>query len=105
MKINKNCCQDFELNYYLKIVENFQDHETNREKRVIFMNHSLLKLMKILKRTEKKEMIANAIILILSLFEDIPPDNYNNLGMSIDEIHDEDKYNFMEQLKQEFLLN
>ena len=104
MKINNNC-KDFELNYYLKIVENFQDHGSNRETRIIFMNHSLLKLMKILKRTKKKQMIANAIILILSLFEDIPPDNYNNLGENIDIIHDKDKHYFMEQLKYEFLPN
>ena len=85
MKINNNS-EDFELNYYLRIIENFQDPSTNRETRVIFMNHSLIELMKIFKRTKNREMIANAIILILSLFEDIPPDNYNSLGVNIDEI-------------------
>ena len=104
MKINNNS-EDFELNYYLKIIEDFQDHRINRETRVIFMNHSLIELMKIFKRTKNREMITNAIILILSLFEDIPPDNYNDLGVSIDEIPDKDKHNLIGQLKEEFLPN
>jgi len=104
MKINNNN-EDFELNCYLKIIENFQDHRTNRETRVIFMNHSLIELMKIFKRTKNREMVANAIILILSLFEEMPPDNYNNLGVNIDEIPYKDKHNLIEHLKEEFLPN
>lgn len=104
MKINNNS-EDFESNYYLKIIENFQEHRKNEETRVIFMNHSLIELMKFLKRTKNREMVTNGIILILSLFENIPPDNYNNLGANIDEIPDKDKYNLIENLKEEFLCN
>ena len=69
------------------------------------MNHSLIELMKIFKRTKNREMITNAIILILSLFEDIAPDNYNNLGVNTNEIPYKDKHNLIEHLKQEFLPN
>ncbi len=103
MKIDKNN-GDFELDYYLKIIDNFKNTKINQETREIGKNRSLIELMKLLDRTKNIDMISNAIIIILSLFEEMPPDGYNNRGISIHQIPHKDKRYLKEQLKEEFLL-
>ncbi|MFX1504049.1 MAG: hypothetical protein ACFFDH_24020, partial [Promethearchaeota archaeon] len=64
-----------------------------------------IELMKYLKRTQNRTLVTNALILIISLFEDIPPDTYNNRGVKVNRISEEDKRFLIEDLKQEFLPN
>ena len=90
MKINKNN-DNFELDYYIKIIENFKNTKVNREVIEIWMDKSLIYLMNLLDRTKNNVMVSNAIILILSLLDDIPPDLYNNRGVNINQIPDKDK--------------
>lgn len=104
MKINNNSDEN-ELDCYLKIIDFFQNKEINKDKREIWKNHSLIKLMNLLERTKNKALVANAIILILSLFEDIPPDTYNNRGVDINRISEKDRRSLILELKDEFLPN
>jgi hypothetical protein len=104
MKINSNC-EEFELDYYLKILEYFQDDKISREKKEIWKNQSIIELMNLLKRTQKRAFVTNALILILSLFEDTPPDIYNNRGVNVNHILENDKKYLIEGLKEEFLPN
>lgn len=104
MKINSNS-EEFELDYYLKILDYFQDERISREKKEIWKNQSIIELMNFLERTQNRTFVTNALILILSLFEDIPPDIYNNRGVNINSISEKDKKFLIEELKEEFLPN
>ena len=95
---NDNC----ELDYYLSIIEFFQNQDTNRETTEIWKNKSLIELMKVLKRTKNKGFVKNAIILILSLFDQMPPDTYNKRGITVNLLTNSDKLSYVNILKSEF---
>ncbi|KKK41905.1 hypothetical protein LCGC14_0735680 [marine sediment metagenome] len=99
MKISEDC----ELGYYLKVVENYQDINLNQQKFVIRKSQSLIELMKLLDHENNRNFVTNAIILMLSLEEDLPPDNYNNLGIDVNSISVEERKFLMKNLKAEFL--
>ena len=104
MKINTNG-DELELDFYLKIIDYFQKEKVDKEKTVIWKNKSITNLMKYLERTQNRTLVTNALILILSLFEDIPPDIYNNRGVNFNRISERDKRFLIEELKEEFLPN
>ncbi|NVM35871.1 MAG: hypothetical protein HWN81_09765 [Candidatus Lokiarchaeota archaeon] len=104
MKINTNS-KESELEIYLKIVDIFQDDTVSPENKEIWKNQSIIELMKLLERTQNKAFVTNALILILSLLEDIPPDLYNNRGHNINCISEKDKKSLILNLKNEFLPN
>ena len=104
MKINNNT-EDFELDSYLKIIEDFQNENVNTERTEIWKNHSLIELMKLLDKAKNRILVTNSIILMLSLFEDIPPDTYNNRGVDIHRISFEEKKSLIAGLEEEFLPN
>ncbi|MFW9942844.1 MAG: hypothetical protein ACFFFT_17550 [Candidatus Thorarchaeota archaeon] len=104
MKINNNT-EDFELDCYLKILEYFQTGKVNREQTEIWKDHSLIELMKLLDKKKNRVLVTNALILMLSLFEDIPPDIYNNRGVDINLISRRDRESLIADLKEEFLPN
>ncbi|MFX0047734.1 MAG: hypothetical protein ACFE8G_06140 [Candidatus Hermodarchaeota archaeon] len=95
--------ESYELDYYLNIIDFFQNQDTNRETRELWRNKSFIQLMKVLKRTRKKELVKNAIILILSLFDELPPDSYNNRGVKPDSLTNSDKLSYVNILKSEFI--
>jgi len=92
-----------ELDYYLSIIDFFQNQDTNRETTEIWKNKSFIQLMKVLKRTRRKEFVKNAIILILSLFDELPPDSYNDKGIKVSSLESEDKLSYVNLLKSEFI--
>jgi len=104
MKINNNI-EDFELDCYLKILEYFQHEKVNKEETEIWKYHSLIELMKLLDKAKNQILVTNSIILMLSLFEDIPPDTYNNRGVDIDQISVKDRKTLIADLREEFLPN
>ncbi|MFX0082753.1 MAG: hypothetical protein ACFE94_13465 [Candidatus Hodarchaeota archaeon] len=104
MKINNNT-EDFELDCYLKILEYFQTEKVSKEKTEIWKDHSLIELMKLLDKKKNRVLVTNALILMLSLFEDIPPDIYNNRGVDINLISIEERKSLIADLKEEFLPN
>jgi len=104
MKINTHS-DELELDLYLKIIDYFQKEKVSREEIEIWKNKSIIELMKFLERSQNRTLVTNALILILSLFEDIPPDIYNNRGVNINRISQKDKRFLIEDLKEEFLPN
>ena len=104
MKININS-NKFELELYLKIFDYFQNEKLSREEIEIWKNQSIIELMKYLERTQNRTLVTNALVLILSLFEDIPPDICNNRGHNINCISEKDKKSLILNLKNEFLPN
>ena len=97
--------ENYELDYYISIIEFFQNQDTNEETTEIWKNKSIIELMKFLEGSQNRTLVTNALILILSLFEDIPPDIYNNRGVNINRISQKDKRFLIEDLKEEFLPN
>ena len=95
--------ENYELDYYLSIIDFFQNQDNNRETTEIWKNKSFIQLMKVLKRTRKKELVKNAIILILSLFDELPPDTYNNRGIKSNSLTNSDKLSYVNILKSEFI--
>jgi hypothetical protein len=104
MKIS-NDNENFELGCYLKIIDYSQNDKISKENTEIWKNQSLIELMKLFAQKKNREIVTNALILILSLFEDIPPDTYNNRGVDINGISREEKKSLIAGLKAEFLPN
>ncbi|MFX0059331.1 MAG: hypothetical protein ACFE85_07675 [Candidatus Hodarchaeota archaeon] len=94
--------EDYELDYYIKIVEFFQRKNVDRNTKEIWKSKSFIELMNLLKRTKNKEFVKNALILIISLFERLPPDLYNNRGISSEILNEKDKESYLSILKTEF---
>ncbi len=100
MNVSNNS-DNHELDYYQSIIDFFQN--TNREEAEIWRDKSFIELMKILKRTRKKEFVKNALILIISLIDEMPPDTYNNSGIKANSLTTEDKISYNNILKSEFI--
>ncbi|MFX0025452.1 MAG: hypothetical protein ACFE8M_03495 [Candidatus Hermodarchaeota archaeon] len=94
---------EFELEYYTKIINFFKSQPSNKESVEIWKNKSFIELMKVLERTKNKELVQNAIILIISLFGQLPPDLYNNRGINANFISKKDKKSYLSLLKSEFM--
>lgn len=104
MKLSNNT-KDFELDCYLKILEYFQTEKVNREETEIWKDQSLIELMRLLDKKKNRVLVTNALILMQTLFEDIPPDIYNNRGVDINRISLRDRKSLIANLKEEFLPN
>ena len=92
---------NYELDYYLSIIEYFQNQDTNRDTTEIWKNKSFIRLMKVLKRTRNKEFVKNSIILILSLFDKMPPDFYSSRGIQVNSLTNSEKLTYVNLLKSE----
>ena len=104
MKFSNNT-EDFELDCCLKILEYFQTEKINREETEIWKDQSLIELMRLLDKKKNRVLVTNALILMVTLFEDIPPDMYNNRGVDINRISLRDRKSLIANLKEEFLPN
>ena len=104
MNVSNNS-DNYELDYYLSIIDFFQNQNTNRETAELWRDKSFIELMKVLKQTRKKEFVKNAIILILSLIDQIPPDTYTKKGIKVNSLTSGDKLSYVNILKSEFINN
>ena len=94
-----------ELKYYLKMIDQYQGNIEEAEKIETAGLHTLTRLMLYLKLTGNKELIKNLLILLLALYMDVPPDNFNKTGRSLNELTPHDKRVLYSELKQELTLN
>jgi hypothetical protein len=101
-----NCIEENEeideLECYTKILNTYKKKDMSRKEKEMWKHKSYIKLMNILERTENMNVVRNSLILILTLFENIPPDIFNNRGINIDLLSEGDKGDIMEKLKEEF---
>jgi len=102
MSISNNS-DNYELDYYLNIIDFFENQNINRETAEIWKDKSFIELMKVLKRTRKKEFVKNAIILIISLIDEMPPDTYNKKGIKVNSLTNGDKLSYINLLQSEFI--
>jgi hypothetical protein len=100
---NSNNCDTSEFDYYSNIIEFFQNPNTNKETIEMWKDNSLIELMKVLERTSRKEFVKNAILLILSLFEEHPPDIYTSRGTNVKSLDNGEKSSYLSVLKTEFI--
>jgi len=98
-----NNCDNSEFEYYSSIIEFFQNQNVNKETIEIWKSKSLIKLMKVLERSNKKEFVKNAIVVILSLFEEHPPDIYTSRGTNVNSLDNGEKGSYISILKTEFI--
>ena len=104
MKIS-NDNEDFELECYQKILDYFQKDNVHNENTEIWKSQSLIEIMTLLDQNKNRALVTNIIILLLSLFEDMPPDTYNNRGVDISQISIEERKSLILGLEEEFLPN
>ena len=95
--------EQFELNGYLRIIDNFQEEKINNKANEIWKYQSYIELVNTFKRTQNRKLFSNNIILILSLFEDLPPDTFHTFRENIDQLSKKDKNIVINILKNEFL--
>ncbi|MEJ2277587.1 MAG: hypothetical protein P8Y70_07545 [Candidatus Lokiarchaeota archaeon] len=91
-----------EIDCYEKILDFFQENKFKKKKIELWKNKTFIALMKKLEKTQNRVLVKNAIILMISLFDNIPPDIYNNRGIDIDLLSKADKSNLYTKLKEEF---
>ena len=97
-----NNSNNFELDYYLSIIDFFQNQNGIKETTEIWKNKSFIELMNILKRSSRRMFVKNAIILILSLFDEMPADRYTNKGIKVSSLTNGDKQSYVNILMSEF---
>ncbi len=84
----------------LKYFENIQ--ERDRDEIRLWKTRALIKIMEFWENTKNDTLLRNSTILLISLFESIPPDIYNNRGVDINLLSNEDRKLLAEELKFEF---
>ena len=94
---------EFEMDFYLRILEVYQNKQLDKVALEIWKDRSYIELMQVLKRTHNKNMVKNAIILILSLFEELPIDLYDNYGINTKDLKKEQRKAFIAEMKTEFI--
>ncbi len=94
-----------ELKFYLKMIERSQGNLKEGEKIESLGFNTLTRLMLYLKLTGNKELIRNLLIILLALYMDVPPDNFNKIGRPLNKLSPQDKHVLYSELKQELTLN
>lgn len=109
-----------EMEAYGQIISFAQAKNNSPEVSELWEYRSYIDLMKILnggiEREDKhkehanlninanRKLVENAIILILSLFHDLPCDGFNETGKDLDSLNEEEKEVLVNTLKDEFSL-
>lgn len=94
----------FLVKCYDKILDCFKRSKNDIYKRENCKNQSIIKLMKILRQSNDKEFVGNALIFVLSLFNgEAQPDFYSACGNDLKTCSDREKQMILSELKKEFL--
>lgn len=102
MSIN-NIGTNKELNCYTKIIDCFLENRNDSYQREMCKNNSIIKLINISECRNIDNFIRNALLLVLSLYDNKPADLYHNYGYDIESCSDIEKEKLMEELKKELL--
>lgn len=95
---------DWEAIFYSEIMEQAFDILNNSNSRFIWECHKIIELMNILKESEKenfKLIIKNALILLLSIFEDVYKASVDLKSVELDEPSKQEKEILINILKSE----
>ena len=100
----KNDIDQKELDCYTKIIKLFLKKEKDPITIETWKDKAIVKIMNVLKDPKNKRWLQNALIILLSLFDDNPPDLYSNIGKKVEILSDEEKEQVISKLKEEFCL-
>lgn len=89
-----------EVDCYTKILNLFLEVGDKPELKELWKNKTFITLMNRMKKNENKELIKNAMILIISLFDDIPPDLFSNIGSNLKSLSEEERKEAILKMKQ-----
>lgn len=92
-----------ESELFTKIINTFLEEGEKPNIKEIGKHKSIIELMDGLKSSHNKELAKNALILLLNLYDDYPPDLFSTLGNDIESLSDEDRDEAMDKLKDIFL--
>jgi len=92
-----------ESELFSKIINTFLEEGAKPNLKEIGKHKSIIKLMEELRNSENKELAKNALILLLNLYDDYPPDLFSTLGTDIESLSDEERDEAMHKLKDIFL--
>ncbi|MBN1215696.1 MAG: hypothetical protein JXA99_09695 [Candidatus Lokiarchaeota archaeon] len=90
-----------DLDYYYDILEQYQQISKTEKDKDIWKYRLYMQLMELLIDKNNITLVRNSILLILSLFENLPPDPYNNQGININSITEAEKKILISNLKEE----
>ncbi len=90
-----------DLDYYYDILEQYQQIFKTEKDKDIWKYRVYMQLMELLIDKNNITLVRNSILLILSLFENLPPDHYNNHGININSITKAEKKILISNLKEE----
>ncbi len=98
----KNLIRPEDVACYDKILDCYVKHKRNPIKKQLCKNRSIYWLMEKLRQRNDRQLVQNALLIVLSLFEDNPPDLYSNRGKEVGNISNEkDKAAVISELKKE----
>ena len=91
-----------ELNCYSKILECYRENQSkDKISNELYKNKSIIKVIKNSQCRNDLNFVKNALILILSLYDDHPADVYTDFGNDIKNGTQSDKKKLLSQLKRE----
>ena len=90
-----------DLDYYNNILNQYNDISLDKQERDILKYRIYMNLMDLLADPKNTTLVKNSILLMLSLFEDIPPDFYNNQGLKVNKLSRKDRKILFSNLKGE----
>lgn len=92
---------DKEVDYYSDILEQVSLILNDEDQAFIWKCHQIIDLMNYFKESKDKSFIKNALIIILSLFENFYIDLVLSKGIDLDEMSIQEKEILIETLKDE----
>lgn len=89
---------------YTKIIDCYLKNKGDQQKLQYCKNKSIIKLMEILKRNNDTQSARNALLIVLSLFEEkINGDYLSNVGHDYNTLSYSERQRVVAELKKEFL--
>jgi len=92
-----------EMKCYSRIINSFLNNQYDYKQKELAKNQSIVKLIKSSQCRNNKNFIKNALILVLSLYNDEPADLYCSYGNDIDSCSETEKDALKNQLKLELV--
>ena len=92
-----------ELNCYTKIIDCFLQNKHDTYQRELCKNNSIIKLINVSECRNIDNFIRNALLLVLSLYDNNPADLYDNYGSDIESCNASEKEKLLAELKKELL--
>ena len=93
----------YEDEIYQSMLDLFFEGKKKPELKDILQHRSIVKLMSRLKNNKNKELAKNALIVMLSLFDDYPADLFDSIGTDLETLSEEEREGAMEKLKEIFI--